>query len=524
MINISITGQSAEKLNFPKLVSKSVNFVEIDISFSAEWEELNKTYQFTNGSVSIDVVSQETTIKIPHEVLASEGTLAVKVRGSKLDEVGEIVEVLGTANAVTYPVEDSQITDADNSVEVTPTDKEQITQTANDAKNIAQGVRDDADNGIFNGTNGTNGIDGTNGVNGTNGIDGQDGADGTNGVNGKDGTNGTDGVDGTNGINGTNGQDGTNGTNGIDGTNGVNGADGTNGLTISRSNFVIAPSNAVNANRADLVLTGTNDALAIQTALNDLATARADVTTQVRIDFLGGDINLDAAILIPNNFNLFGNGVRIIAVTFDSSDGNATPFPIFGQFDTNNYNANVEGFVFPAGSTCEGYINIANGNISNCTAFVSSNWGWGNPDYQTNNGSIDHCISGDIIGNKGMCVLVSGSISNCTVGAVSDGGYGILGTSISNCTVGAVSGGCGISGTSISNCTVGAVSGGYGISGTSISNCTVGAVSGGSYGISGSGIIGIITGNYVESIENGMYNISDISIMHNNFFDGEWHV
>ena len=57
--------------------------------------------------------------------------------------------------------------------------------------------------------------------------------------------------------------------------------------------FTIAPADAVNSGRADLVLTGApaDDLLAINNAITALHTARGeDTTIAIRIDFLGGTI------------------------------------------------------------------------------------------------------------------------------------------------------------------------------------------------------------------------------------------
>ena len=83
------------------------------------------------------------------------------------------------------------------------------------------------------------------------------------------------------------------------------------------TNFIIAPSNAVNKERADLVLTGDvdGDAVAINQAITDLHTTRGNANIAIRVDFLGGTVSLELGnqIRIPyDNFKLYGNGVYIV--------------------------------------------------------------------------------------------------------------------------------------------------------------------------------------------------------------------
>lgn len=54
-----------------------------EFTFSAEWEKLNKTAVFTNGSISVDVLLDGEKIAVPAAVLTTPGkTVKIGVGGS----------------------------------------------------------------------------------------------------------------------------------------------------------------------------------------------------------------------------------------------------------------------------------------------------------------------------------------------------------------------------------------------------------------------------------------------------------
>ena len=135
------------------------------------------------------------------------------------------------------------------------------------------------------------------------------------------------------------------------------------------TNFVIAPSNAVNKERADLVLTGepADDLLAINNAITMLHTARASNAVAIRIDFLGGNIDLGtktdgSAIVIPvyyDNIHLYGNGVKIIGEVHNTSEEN-----VYSVLDSRGNNCILDGFDI-VNSSSDGN-GVSNSGI-NCT-------------------------------------------------------------------------------------------------------------------------------------------------------------
>lgn len=147
-------------------------------------------------------------------------------------------------------------------------------------------------------------------------------------------------------------------------------ADTGEGAGIVPSNFVIAPSNAVNKERADLILTGVpaDDLAAINNAVESLHTARGgntDIT--IRIDFLGGNIDLGGNTstngsinVLYDNIHLYGNGVNITGY----ADGQSAVLRVIGsRCIVNGLNITNTGiYNDPRGL----YIN--GGQLINCTA------------------------------------------------------------------------------------------------------------------------------------------------------------
>jgi len=147
--------------------------------------------------------------------------------------------------------------------------------------------------------------------------------------------------------------------------------------SIVPTNFVIAPSNAINKERADLVLTGVpaDDVLAINNAITTLHNARESTDVAIRIDFLGGQIDVgtkndgSAIEIVYENFHLYGNGVTITGEVEDLSHDmiyyvvlvlNNTVFDGFNVLNTAE---------FGSGAYVEG------GIIKDCTANAETPYG-----------------------------------------------------------------------------------------------------------------------------------------------------
>ena len=244
-----------------------------------------------------------------------------------------------------------------------------------------------------------------------------------------------------------------------------------------QSSFIIAPSNAVNKDKADLVLTGTNDVQAINLALDTL---RGIGTQAIRVDFLGGDIIIDDKIVIPNNCKVYGNGCVLNQVSFTGKNMTGKTMIMSGitGISIEGFTFNLSQSVDTNGGSGEG-INLVSGKVLNCTI-------------------------GNIFNRNGIS-MVAGDVSNCIFGNISTSGKGVyLGSGrVTGCTFGNISGypACygihmyGNTGTkiSISACTFGNISesssaGIYVNTGTipmviTVSDCVVGNVTNYAYGI-----------------------------------------
>lgn len=190
------------------------------------------------------------------------------------------------------------------------------------------------------------------------------------------------------------------------------------------SNFVIAPFDAVNKERADLVLTGTDDITAINQALQDLDTARGGNTDiSIRVDFLGGSINnVVSSINVPPNFKLYGNGIKIIAssevgeglniinILENSENVLIDGFEIQGYYEFSTFNTkstiaiNVSsyGCLISNNILIDGDIGILSKNVCKCNIVYNKIYDMNNgiqfsgTDIFINDNIIENCINGVI--------------------------------------------------------------------------------------------------------------------------------
>ncbi len=133
----------------------------VNFSFSEDWDDLAKVAVFRGSGVSVDVALLEDSCTVPPEVLTQPGsTLTIGVYGT--DGAGTVVipTVYAEAGQIKRGAEPSGI-------EPTPQTQPLIDQllaaaqaarnAADEAERLAQSVRDDADNGEFDGDNGDDG-------------------------------------------------------------------------------------------------------------------------------------------------------------------------------------------------------------------------------------------------------------------------------------------------------------------------------------------------------------------------------
>lgn len=173
---------------------------EIEIEYvGAEWSGLTKTVVFS-GAVVKDVTTDDTIVDIAPECMAMAGVmLKVGVFGFR---AADKKVVIPTVEANIGRVLRGTDPSGDESTNPTLPVWAEILNIADEAKQLAQSVRDDADSGKLIGTIGPEGPKGDTGPQGPAGPAGETGPQGPAG---KDGLNGADGHDGADGKDGADG-------------------------------------------------------------------------------------------------------------------------------------------------------------------------------------------------------------------------------------------------------------------------------------------------------------------------------
>lgn len=145
------------------LVSENVETYSVSISVDEEWEGFNTRVVFYNSSMEIgdnnpkNVVTQNIDeVTIPWEVLQESGYLYLTLIGTRDTEVIKTKEMDSP-----IVINKAGMSEGGTPLEPTPDAIQIIINTAQQAKDIAQSVRDDADAGKFNGERGPKGDPGT---------------------------------------------------------------------------------------------------------------------------------------------------------------------------------------------------------------------------------------------------------------------------------------------------------------------------------------------------------------------------
>jgi len=221
-----------------------------------------------------------------------------------------------------------------------------------------------------------------------------------------------------------------------DGTDLVNIADINYNMDIIESRlagyigFIIAPADAINKERADLVLTGdpASDRTAIQNAITMLHTMRASVDVAIRIDFMGGNIDLGtvtdgSAIVIPlgyDNIHLYGNGVKLTGYVYDSDY-----VETYSVFTNNADNVIIDGFNIVNNASDYGEYGLYNSG-TNCTITGNTCSGDYYGLYNSSTSTTDKCIiTGNICLNGGISVK-TGTCLPATQAAMADVNTGTI--------------------------------------------------------------------------------------------------
>ncbi len=160
MIKAEILNQKI-KLNCESVASDSVKFLKIKFLLDDIWDDAFKTVVFNNEELNIsaavimedgnELYLGDNTCLVPFEVIKPP-CFSVSISGIKNDSVI-------TTLPESIKVYQSGAISAEEPDNYTPSQYEQLMQVCNETKNIAESVREDADNGVFNGKNGEDGKD-----------------------------------------------------------------------------------------------------------------------------------------------------------------------------------------------------------------------------------------------------------------------------------------------------------------------------------------------------------------------------
>ena len=150
---VKISGASAMTVWANPITSGMVG-AQVRIDYEGqEWDCLTKTVVFS-GSVVKDVISNDTVIGIPPECLAVPNSLLkIGVYGIAADNTTAIPTLWAQIGRVLNGTD----TSGDTTTNPEPPVWAQILNIADEAKQLAQSVREDADAGVFDGKNGERG-------------------------------------------------------------------------------------------------------------------------------------------------------------------------------------------------------------------------------------------------------------------------------------------------------------------------------------------------------------------------------
>lgn len=159
IINLIAEGQQLSFVKKPETVKGTRGYITCRFSFvSDEWKSGKIRAMFKNSKLS-DIyhceIAADGTVVIPHEVLAEQGTVSIAAVAEHEDGVRV------TTNTVCF-YNDNTIY-GEKETDPTPSEYMQVINAAEAAQKIAQSVRDDADNGKFNGKPGADGAPGADG-------------------------------------------------------------------------------------------------------------------------------------------------------------------------------------------------------------------------------------------------------------------------------------------------------------------------------------------------------------------------
>lgn len=153
MLELNVTNREVKILGEEEFVRGTVG-ANCKITLDEFWSGYANTVVFKRDGrkpINIIIDSLDNTIEIPHEILAESGEFKIGVFGLKPDEV---LPTLWSENIKIRYGTDTHGTIASPP---TPSEYQQLIELSKETKEIAQSVRDDADNGKFKGEKGDKG-------------------------------------------------------------------------------------------------------------------------------------------------------------------------------------------------------------------------------------------------------------------------------------------------------------------------------------------------------------------------------
>ena len=223
-----VSGSACRIENMEKLTAGSVGAYPITVQLSEEWQSLAVTAVFAafNTAIDVIVIADGAEIQIPHEVLATEKLpVYLGFHGALPD--GTIVR--RTVPVLLGSVEPTLMPNSKKEAPPTPSVVDQILAAAAEAVSVAKSVREDANNGVFDGADGATGPQGPKGDTGATGPQGPKGETGAAGPQGPKGETGATGPQGPKGDTGATGPQGPKGDTGAAGPQGPKGDTGATG-------------------------------------------------------------------------------------------------------------------------------------------------------------------------------------------------------------------------------------------------------------------------------------------------------
>lgn len=203
-LTFKVDGQYITRTDHEKPVAKCRHLYRAEFEFTGDEWTGTKTALFANGNkAKSQVLDEKNSCEVPWEFFDTDtGTIGL---------VSVFCGDLTTANSASVYIAKSGYVESDASVPPTPDVYQQLIDTANETKEIAQSVRDDADVGKFRGEQGPMGPTGPKGEKGERGETGPQGSIGQTGPQGAKGEKGDTGAQGPKGDTGPQGEIGKTG-------------------------------------------------------------------------------------------------------------------------------------------------------------------------------------------------------------------------------------------------------------------------------------------------------------------------